>query len=191
MGSADLCSWTGKAGWATMGIYHRNGVVFNAGTTDWMGELPGNPMIQQITRNVVNRVQSKVGGDWEDVGHGNGGTGLAAAENKLYIATKDNQLWRRYPVEAEVVWRAVGDATNVIAMAGIGSTLFCVTKDDRLWRRPAVDSKIPWTLIGSRPGATKALAAGAGSLYPRAGAGAFSPAPVATTPARGARVSPF
>ncbi len=97
LGSADLRSWTGKAGWATMGIYHRNGVVFNAGTTDWMGELPGNPMLQQITRNVFNRLQSKVAWDWEDVGHANGGTGLAAAENKLYIATKDNQLWRRYP----------------------------------------------------------------------------------------------
>src|SRR5258708_21060664 len=159
MGSADLCSWTGKAGWATMGIYHRNGVVFNAGTTDWMGELPGNPMIQQITRNVVNRLQSKVAWDWEDVGHANGGTGLAAAENKLYIATKGNQLWRRYPVEAEVVWRAVGDATNVIAMAGIGSTLFCVTKDDRLLRRPAVGSQIALYPIRIWPSATNPLAA--------------------------------
>lgn len=43
---------------ATMGIFSRNGTVFTGGTTDWAQVLEnaGNPIVDTITRNVINRL---------------------------------------------------------------------------------------------------------------------------------------
>ena len=42
---------------AVMGLYRRNGTVFNAGTTDWVYGLAGHdPVVTQITRNVLDRL---------------------------------------------------------------------------------------------------------------------------------------
>ena len=43
-------------GRATMGAYTRGGTVFTAGTTDWSHGLTKDPVVQQITRNVLNRL---------------------------------------------------------------------------------------------------------------------------------------
>lgn len=45
-----------KDGRATMGIYTRGGTVFTAGTTDWSHGLKNDPIVQQITRNILNRL---------------------------------------------------------------------------------------------------------------------------------------
>ncbi len=165
LGSADLRSWGGKAGMATMGVLWRNGTVFHAGTTEWIGQL-GNPTIARITRNVFDRLRARRAWNWELIGHANAGCALAAVGGKLYIATTANRLWRRYPVGADVPWTDVGHANDVIAMAGSRDALFCVTTDNRLWSRPAVDREVDWTAIGSGPtGGTKALAAVGGLLY--------------------------
>jgi hypothetical protein len=58
-----------KSGWgmgnqaATMGVYTRNGTVFNAATTDWARLLRGrpHPVIEQITRNVLDRLSGQGG----------------------------------------------------------------------------------------------------------------------------------
>lgn len=54
-------------GYATMGIYRRGGTVFNAATTDWSHGLAGDPqghppdpVVQQITRNVLDRLLVEV-----------------------------------------------------------------------------------------------------------------------------------
>jgi hypothetical protein len=40
-----------------MGLYTRGGTVFTAGTTDWShGLRGGDPMVQQITRNLLDRL---------------------------------------------------------------------------------------------------------------------------------------
>src|SRR5262249_49891043 len=43
-------------GHAVMGVYERGGTVFNAGVTDWSYGLDSDPLVQQITRNVLTRL---------------------------------------------------------------------------------------------------------------------------------------
>jgi hypothetical protein len=58
---------TRPSGWglgnaaATMGLYQRGGTVFNAATTDWARVLTSGttPTVEQITRNVLDRLQSE------------------------------------------------------------------------------------------------------------------------------------
>jgi len=169
LASADLRSWGGKPGMATMGLLLRNGTVFNGGSIEWISNLDtatGDPVLRQVTRNVFQRLKTRLVWDWEDIGNANLGKALTAVNNKLFIATSQNLLWRRYPVGAEVVWTQIGHANNVIAMAGTQDTLFCVTADNTLWWRPPVETNVNWTVAGSGPtGGTKALAGIAGMLY--------------------------
>jgi hypothetical protein len=165
LASADLRSWDGKPGMATMGLFLRNGTVFNGGAIEWISNL-GDPVLSQVTRNVFQRLKTRLVWDWEDIGHANSGKALTAADNKLFIATSQNLLWRRYPVGAEIVWTQIGHANNVIAMAATQDTLFCVTADNTLWWRPPVETNVNWTAVGTGPsGGTKALAGIAGMLY--------------------------
>ena len=50
-------------GHAVMGLFHHaqptGGTVFNAGTADWAYGLDGDPQVQQITRNVLDRLKNK------------------------------------------------------------------------------------------------------------------------------------
>lgn len=169
LASADLRSWGGKPGMATMGLLLRNGTVFNGGSTEWISNLDpatGDPVLRQVTRNVFQRLKTTLVWDWENIGHANSGKALTAVDNKLFIATSQNLLWRRYPVGAEVAWTQIGHANNVIAMAATQDTLFCVTADNTLWWRPPVETNVNWTAAGSGPtGGTKALAGIAGMLY--------------------------
>jgi hypothetical protein len=171
LGTADLrtTGWQ-KPGAATMGVYRRNGTVFTASSTDWVDTLttqpgyPVDPSVVAITRNVFNRLASRVPADWEHVGHANGGTALTAVGTRLFIATTANRLWRRYPVPAEVPWREVGHANNVVAMASDGDVLYCITADDQLWWRPAIEFNVNWTPIGTGVAGTTLAYAG-GLLY--------------------------
>ena len=58
----DDCQWydqweNGRAGNAVLGIYARGGTVFTCGSTDWSHGLRGkDPIVEQITRNVLNRL---------------------------------------------------------------------------------------------------------------------------------------
>ena len=59
LATADLTDWTppdAQAGFATMGLYQRNGTVFTAGTVNWAGGLsldgPWTP-VDHITNNVL------------------------------------------------------------------------------------------------------------------------------------------
>jgi hypothetical protein len=76
--------------------------------------------------------------EWEQIGHANNVVAMAAINNKLFCATKDNSLWWRDPVGWEVNWDRIGHANNVVAMAAINNKLFCATNDNRLWWRDPV-----------------------------------------------------
>ncbi|HCL27310.1 MAG TPA: hypothetical protein DIC52_02605 [Candidatus Latescibacteria bacterium] len=45
-------------GRATMGSHTRGGTVFTAGTTDWAHGLKNDPIVQRITRNVLDRLSA-------------------------------------------------------------------------------------------------------------------------------------
>jgi hypothetical protein len=44
---------------ATLGLYTNRGIVFTAATTDWARVLPLNQHVDRITRNVLNRLNSR------------------------------------------------------------------------------------------------------------------------------------
>jgi len=39
-----------------MGLFQRGGTVFNAGAADWAYGLDHDPQVQQVTRNVLDRL---------------------------------------------------------------------------------------------------------------------------------------
>lgn len=178
LASADLSSWSGKPGRATMSIYSRNGTVFNAATTDWLNVLGSDPVVTSITRNVFSRLKQRVLWDWENIGQANDGLALTALNGKLFMATAQDRLLQRYPIGADVAWRDINHANNVIAIAGIGDTLFCITGDNQLWWYSPAEVDTYWTSIGTGPeGGTKALAAAGGMLYAVDNVGALWRAP--------------
>lgn len=56
LATADLRDWgpNGQGGYATMGIFRRNGASFTTGTVNWAGGLASAP-IDQMTRNVLRQ----------------------------------------------------------------------------------------------------------------------------------------
>lgn len=56
LASADLSTWGGQPGKATMGLFRNRGVMFTASTTNWPSGLAADPVVQQITRNVLDRL---------------------------------------------------------------------------------------------------------------------------------------
>jgi len=58
----DDCQWydqweNGREGHAVLGVYTRGGTVFTCGSTDWAHGLAGkDPVVEQITRNVLDRL---------------------------------------------------------------------------------------------------------------------------------------
>jgi len=55
--------------------------------------------------------------NWDHIGHANDVVAMAAINNKLFVATSDNNLWRRDPVGQDVNWDHIGHANDVVAMA--------------------------------------------------------------------------
>jgi hypothetical protein len=176
LATADLRQYTqqSKPGFGTMGLYSRNGTVFNASVAnEWLWQLDTDPIVSQVTKNVLARLGRRVPWDWELIGRLPAptaaplGRALAATGGKLYLATSLNELVRRYPVGADVAWKQIGTANNVVAMTASNDLLYCVTDDNQLWSRPAVeDSSLLWTSIGNGPASgTRALAAAGGMLY--------------------------
>ena len=145
-----------------MSIYRRNGTVFSAGSTDWVDTLTGQPQypldpsVIAITKNVVNRLSTRIAADWEHVGHANDGSAMTAVGTRLFLATAANRLWRRHPVAADVPWREVGHADSVVALASDGDVLYGLTATDQLWWRPAIETDINWQRDGRRQSAVPA-----------------------------------
>jgi hypothetical protein len=57
----DDCEWyekweRGRTGAACLGIYTRGGTVVTAGSTDWAHGLRGDPIIERITANILDRL---------------------------------------------------------------------------------------------------------------------------------------
>src|SRR6185436_19002156 len=124
------------------------------------------PAVRRITRNVIDRLRTRqVWSVWERIGHGNSVTAMTACENKLWCATSDNRLWRRFPMGANAPWTAVGHANGVTSMACAAGRLWCVTNDGRLWRRPPIETDRDWEAVGDTPGGTRAFAATTFLLY--------------------------
>lgn len=56
LGVGDCRPWGFGNGAATMGLFTRGGTVFNGATTDWPRLLSSSRVVQQVTRNVLDRL---------------------------------------------------------------------------------------------------------------------------------------
>jgi hypothetical protein len=149
-----------------MGLYTRNGTVFNAAVVAWADQL-GNAVVSQVTSNVINRLRIRnTWNAWQHIGRADDIVALAALDCRLFGVTSDNRLWRRFPVGADVPWKHIGHADDVSTMAASGNKLFCITADNALWSRDASETDMAWQPCGSgTPGGTRAIAAAGGLLY--------------------------
>ncbi|NEE28197.1 hypothetical protein G3M53_22375, partial [Streptomyces sp. SID7982] len=72
LATADLRHWReyGQGGSATMGVFRLGaGTVFNAGTINWGSVLADDPVVDRVTRNVLDRLGGTAPGDgWEAAG---------------------------------------------------------------------------------------------------------------------------
>lgn len=169
LGTADLRDWGpgGKAGMATIGLLVRNGMVFNAATVSWQDALANDAGVQTVTRNVINRLRTRQSwSQWEHIGHANAVTAMTAYDGKLWCATQDNRLWRRFPLGANAPWTEIGYANDVRSMAASAGRLWCVTGDNTLYDRAPVESYADWNPVGTGPaGGTVAFSGTTFMLY--------------------------
>lgn len=178
LASADLRSWTGKPGRATMCTFSRHGTVFNAGTTEWIDALSEDALVAQVTRNVLARLHRRTTPSWEHIGSATGIVAMTAHCGLLLAATGDGRLVRRHPVGADVPWVAFGAISPVVAIAAQGDTLFALDAGNQLSCRSAMERDEPWLPIGSGPpDGTRVMAGMGGMLHTVGPDGALWQAP--------------
>jgi hypothetical protein len=161
LATADLRDWEplGKWGWATMGLFRRNGTVFTAASVDWANglEFPESAT-RTITANVLRKLGSRaLTGEWQLAGDATDIVSMTAYHGDLFAVASDNRLLSRRPVPQNIPWSAflpATDAARIVALAagdGINSSfgfrLYAATDDNRLlWRR--LDGVSDWEDIG-------------------------------------------
>ncbi|MET8699594.1 N,N-dimethylformamidase beta subunit family domain-containing protein [Kitasatospora sp. NPDC004723] len=185
LATADLRHWRrhGQGGWATMGVFRLGaGTVFNAATINW-GRALGDPVVDRITRNVLDRLGGAAPVPrWHTVGRADGVRALAACEGLLFaVAADGTTLLHREPSDQNLPWTPCPSAEGPSAegppprircltapreAAGpIPLALLAVTEDDRLLARDPVPGPAPWTPVGRTPPGTAALAMCDGTLF--------------------------
>jgi hypothetical protein len=187
LASADLTDYD-KPGMATMGIFSRNGTVFNAATVYWVQCLVGgmtDPDIQQITRNVIDRLKTRRVWDWEEIGAVKSVSAMTSLNGKLYFATNDDKLYRRFPVGADVPWREMGEAVGVTSLAAGEDMLFAADASANaiMYTMPVERPRVKgWTTVGNGPtNGIKALAIAGKMLYALDSQGKLNAAPISRT----------
>lgn len=156
----------GKPGRGTLGLFVRNGTVFNAGTTGWAGAI-NDTHVSQVTSNVINRLRTRNDWSaWERIGHANNVAGMTSLDNKLYAATRANTLWGRYPAGADIAWLQLGHSNDVVALAATEGRLYAIDSQGGLWWRTPAEVDVAWTRVEVvNPLALQSLAATSGMLY--------------------------
>ncbi|WP_113700250.1 N,N-dimethylformamidase beta subunit family domain-containing protein, partial [Nonomuraea lactucae] len=119
LASADLRHWSayGQGGMATMGIFSSGlGTVFNAATVNW-GNTLGDPVVERVTRNVLDRLSAGGGPGWEVVGPVADIRALAVRGRTLYGVGADGELLRRELCGQNLPWQAAGATGDLVALA--------------------------------------------------------------------------
>ncbi|MFF4987724.1 N,N-dimethylformamidase beta subunit family domain-containing protein [Streptosporangium saharense] len=162
LATADLRHWHryGQGGMATMGVFGLGaGTVFTASTVNW-GNALHDPMVDRITRNVLDRLSEPVGG-WQIVGGAGSPRALTVFGSRLYGVAPDDSLLVRDVSAQNLRWQRVGTAPGVVAMATpreatavhpIG--LYGLTADGRL---VFDDQENGWTTLAEAPAASVGL----------------------------------
>jgi len=99
---------------------------------------------------------------WRDIGHANNITAIAADANYLYATDRNNRLWIRPRVHAEVNWTDVGHANNVVGLAADRGGLYAADGSNQLWIRSVEGD---WIKIGHANNVVGMASDGAGLLW--------------------------
>ncbi|MEU0130003.1 N,N-dimethylformamidase beta subunit family domain-containing protein [Streptomyces sp. NPDC006289] len=173
LATADLRHWRpyGQGGSATMGVFRLGaGTVFNAATINWGSVLADDPVVDRVTRNVLDRLGGSVpGGTWDVAGDPAPVHALAVCEGVLFGADARGRLVCRESSGQNLPWRPVGAAPGVRALASsreasgaLPLELYAATEDGRLLRRDPVPGPVAgpaeWVEAGTVSAGTTALA---------------------------------
>ncbi|MFE2867762.1 N,N-dimethylformamidase beta subunit family domain-containing protein [Embleya sp. NPDC059259] len=174
LATADLRHWAryGQGGDAVMGTFRLGaGTVFNAGTINW-GSALADPVVDRVTRNVLDRLDADRQPQWEEIGPSGDIRALAACEDVLFAVDTEGALVCREVSGQNLPWRTIDTARPVVALAAareafgpLPLVLYAATADGRLLRRPPLTGPAPWTWVSRLPTGTIALALCDGGLF--------------------------
>jgi hypothetical protein len=160
LATADLGHWRdyGQGGAATMGIFRLGaGTVFNAATVNW-GSVLHDPVVDRITRNVIDRLGGPDEPRWETIGPATGIVALGQCEQNLFAVTDDGLLHAREVSGQNLGWRPIDTAAGVRCLAspreasfGMGIGLYALTTDGRVVYRPPVTGPARWRDLTAAP----------------------------------------
>lgn len=166
LATADLRHWRryGQGGYATMGILRTGGgTVFNAATVQW-GDTVDDPVVERITRNVLDRLSGRTGG-WEPMGTGAELISVAACEQMLFGVAGDGSLAVRPCRTQNLRWRPLEPVPGLVALAapregrpGCPVLLYGLYSDGRIRGRDPVAEAANWTDLYAAPPGTVGIA---------------------------------
>ncbi|WP_344407510.1 N,N-dimethylformamidase beta subunit family domain-containing protein, partial [Dactylosporangium fulvum] len=186
LATADLRHWRrfGQGGHATMGMFRLGaGTVFNAATVNW-GNTIADPVVDRITRNVLDRLSAPpVPGRWDVIGRAPRLRSMVACEHTFWGLLGDGSLVARAAGPQNLPWHPVDAgaapepdppvclAAPREAVCGMPVGLYAVTGRGRLLYRDPTAGPAPWSEVGAGPGAgsaagpVTALASADGTLF--------------------------
>ncbi|NDL56625.1 N,N-dimethylformamidase beta subunit family domain-containing protein [Phytoactinopolyspora mesophila] len=169
---ADLTSWRGHGlgGYATMGIFRRNGTVFTAATTDWANGLQPTSndddgtaataaatagAVPQITRNVITRLSQRIPANtWDLIGDAPPLASITTFEHQLFAIGNDGRLYCRDATPQNIKWRDIGDADGMLAIAATefsSGRLLALHEHDGMFFRHGITTPSPWHSVAKAP----------------------------------------
>lgn len=119
LATAELEHWRahGQGGRATMGVLTRGrGTVFTASTVSWPQRLD-DPVVDRISRNVVDRLAGPGALRWDDIGPADGVLAVTACEHRLYALDAAGTLLTREWGPQNLRWRPLERTGGLRALA--------------------------------------------------------------------------
>ena len=175
LATADLRHWAayGQGGAATLGVFSSGaGTVFNAGTVNW-GAVLDDPVVERITRNVIDRLSAPADpAAWTGLGTSGGVRALTVHAQRIVAVLEDGSLAGRGTGPQNLPWRRTGPAGGITALAtpreavtGGPLGVYAARADGRLLWSATPEDPGGWTEIDHCPAGTTALAACDGRLH--------------------------
>jgi hypothetical protein len=199
LATADLRHWDeyGQGGAATMGLFTAgSATVFNAGTVNWGAGLH-DPVVSQVTRNVLARLGSDRPrrydeDDWTAVGSRQVVRAMAASDSRLFaVLGAGGDLACREACPQNLPWRRIGDATGIVALASPRDAvdagprgIYALRADGAVLFRPVTAVQAPWQQVGLCPPAPCAFAIASDHLFVLDQSGALHSSPRGALPVR-------
>ncbi|GAA4046789.1 N,N-dimethylformamidase beta subunit family domain-containing protein [Nonomuraea soli] len=141
LATADLRHWSayGQGGMATMGVFTSGaGTVFNAATINW-GNTLHDPVVERVTRNVLDRLSAAPSPRWEVIGAAADIRAMAVLGRTLHAVDAHGTLLARELCGQNLAWQPVRYVGELRALAvpreaagGIGVELLGLSAAGRL-----------------------------------------------------------